>query len=82
VGNIDSRLRTVAVWETPDGEAPPKPEFKKGSIYYINKDNRVAGVLLWNMFGKAENARAVIRRFKQYENMDDLTWAIDFEEKH
>lgn len=75
----------MSVWETPDGEAAPtpeKPQYKRGSIYYINRDNRVVGALMWNMFGKAEQARTAIRRLKQYENMEDLTWAIDFEEKH
>lgn len=85
VGIIDSRLRTVSVWETPEGHAPSadgKPDYRKGAIYYVNKENRVAGVLMWNMFGKVDGARAAIKRLKQYDNPEDLTWAIDFEEKH
>lgn len=82
VGIIDSRLKTVSVWETKDGTQPIQPEYRRGSVYYIGKDNRVAGVLLWNMFGKVEDARAVIRRLKQFDNFEDLTWAISTDEKH
>jgi NADPH-dependent 2,4-dienoyl-CoA reductase/sulfur reductase-like enzyme len=49
-GELDSRLATVADWEEP---------FKKGVVYYLN-DERVRGVLLWNVWNKIASARQLI----------------------
>ncbi len=50
VGELDSRLETFADWKEPN---------KEGVIYYL-KDNRVRGVLLWNVWGQVDTARALI----------------------
>jgi 3-phenylpropionate/trans-cinnamate dioxygenase ferredoxin reductase component len=50
VGELDSRLETFADW---------KESFKEGVIYYL-KGGRVRGVLLWNVWGKVDEARALI----------------------
>ena len=51
VGALDSSLDTVEDWQEP---------FEKGVVYYVDGD-RVAGVLLWNVEGARDAARAVIR---------------------
>ena len=50
VGELDSRLETFADWKQPNQE---------GVIYYL-QNNRVRGVLLWNVWGKVDAARALI----------------------
>ena len=50
VGEVDSRLETFADWKEPN---------KEGVIYYL-KDKRVRGVLLWNVWGQVDAARALI----------------------
>jgi 3-phenylpropionate/trans-cinnamate dioxygenase ferredoxin reductase component len=50
VGEIDSRLETVADWKVP---------FREGVVYYL-RDGRVRGVLLWNTWGQVDNARALL----------------------
>jgi hypothetical protein len=50
VGDLDSRLETVADWKEP---------FREGVIYYL-KDGRVRGALLWNIFGQVDHARELI----------------------
>lgn len=54
VGVVDSRLQTIGVWEKPEGETNEntKPDYKRGIVYYLNKDNVLVGVLTWNIFGK------------------------------
>ncbi len=52
VGELDSRLETVADWEEP---------FKKGVVYYL-KDERVRGVLLWDVWNKIPSARQLIAK--------------------
>jgi NADPH-dependent 2,4-dienoyl-CoA reductase/sulfur reductase-like enzyme len=51
VGEIDSRLQTVAAWTEP---------YREGVVYYL-RDDRVRGVLLWNVWDQVDAARAVIR---------------------
>lgn len=50
VGELDSRLETFIDWKEP---------FKKGVIYYL-KDDRVRGVLLWNVWDSIPKARTLI----------------------
>ncbi|HET7625880.1 MAG TPA: FAD/NAD(P)-binding oxidoreductase [Verrucomicrobiae bacterium] len=50
VGELSSRMETVSDWEEPN---------RKGVIYYLNED-RVRGVLLWNVWGQVVAARELI----------------------
>ena len=50
VGELDSRLQVIADW---------KEEFHTGVLYYLD-NQRVRGVLLWNVWGKVDEARALI----------------------
>jgi 3-phenylpropionate/trans-cinnamate dioxygenase ferredoxin reductase component len=50
VGELDSRLEMFADWKRPN---------KEGVIYYL-QDARVRGVLLWNVWGQVDAARALI----------------------
>ena len=50
VGEVDSRLETYADWKRPNEE---------GVIYYL-QNNRVRGVLLWNVWEQVEAARQLI----------------------
>ena len=50
VGELDSRLETFADWKQPN---------KEGVIYYL-QNNRVRGVLLWNVWEQVEAARQLI----------------------
>jgi NADPH-dependent 2,4-dienoyl-CoA reductase/sulfur reductase-like enzyme len=50
VGLLDSRLATFADWTEP---------YREGVVYYLS-DRRVRGVLLWNVWGQVDAARALI----------------------
>ncbi len=50
VGDVDSRLTTLADWKEP---------YRQGVIYYLKQD-RVRGVLLWNVWGQVDAARRLI----------------------
>lgn len=56
VGELDSRLETVADW---------KNEYETGVIYYL-KDRKVRGVLLWNVWGQVDAARDLIAEGKEF----------------
>ena len=50
VGEVDSRLETLADWKEP---------YREGVVYYL-REGRVRGVLLWNVWGQLEAARQLI----------------------
>jgi NADPH-dependent 2,4-dienoyl-CoA reductase/sulfur reductase-like enzyme len=52
VGELDSRLPTMADWSEPSRE---------GTVYYLDGGRRPRGILLWNRFGHVEAARELIR---------------------
>lgn len=62
VGELDSRLVSAADWVEP---------FKKGIIYYF-RDDRICGVLLWNVWDKVPVARALIAQPGPFKP-EDLT---------
>jgi 3-phenylpropionate/trans-cinnamate dioxygenase ferredoxin reductase subunit len=52
VGQLDSRLQTTAEVSELGGE---------GTVYYLDNEGRPRGVLLWNLFGRVDAARDLIR---------------------
>jgi 3-phenylpropionate/trans-cinnamate dioxygenase ferredoxin reductase subunit len=66
VGRLDSRMKTFADW---------KEQFREGVVYYLDND-RVKGVLLWNVWEKVDAARTLISLKKTYKNRDDLKGAL------
>jgi NADPH-dependent 2,4-dienoyl-CoA reductase/sulfur reductase-like enzyme len=58
VGEVDSRLQTIADWSEP-GEA--------GTVYYLDAAGRPRGALLWNRFGRVDAARDLIRAAEPVE---------------
>jgi 3-phenylpropionate/trans-cinnamate dioxygenase ferredoxin reductase component len=57
VGETDPRLDVVADWKTP---------FREGAVYYL-ADGRVRGVLLWGIFGKVDEARALVAKAGSFD---------------
>ncbi len=52
VGDVDSRLDMVAEWIEPN---------RKGVVAYVDGDGRARGFLLWDVWGKVDSARELIR---------------------
>jgi 3-phenylpropionate/trans-cinnamate dioxygenase ferredoxin reductase subunit len=67
VGVLDSRLKTKEVWKEP---------FEEGIVYYT-QDNKVKGILLWNVWEKIDEARMIISDGKKL-SLEDLESLIEF----
>jgi NADPH-dependent 2,4-dienoyl-CoA reductase/sulfur reductase-like enzyme len=52
VGDVDSRLDTVAEWAEPN---------RKGVVGYVDGDGKARGFLLWDVWDKVDSARELIR---------------------
>ncbi|MDM7892147.1 NAD(P)/FAD-dependent oxidoreductase [Curtobacterium caseinilyticum] len=51
VGRVSTELHTLEDWQDPD---------TTGVVYYLDDDDTVRGVLLWNVSGKTDEARKVL----------------------
>jgi NADPH-dependent 2,4-dienoyl-CoA reductase/sulfur reductase-like enzyme len=58
VGDVDSRLETVAEWAEPN---------RKGVIAYVDEGGTPRGFLLWDVWGKVDEARELIRAGEKLE---------------
>jgi NADPH-dependent 2,4-dienoyl-CoA reductase/sulfur reductase-like enzyme len=58
VGELDSRMQTIGDWTEPGQEA---------TIYYLDSTSRPRGVLVWNLFGRVDSARDLIRAAEPVE---------------
>jgi NADPH-dependent 2,4-dienoyl-CoA reductase/sulfur reductase-like enzyme len=52
VGEVDSQLKTVEAWADPN---------RKGIVAYVDDQGRPRGFLLWDVWGKVDDATALIR---------------------
>jgi 3-phenylpropionate/trans-cinnamate dioxygenase ferredoxin reductase subunit len=52
VGDVDSRLDTVEEWAEPN---------RKGVVAYVDGDGKARGFLLWDVWGKVDAGRELIR---------------------
>ena len=60
VGDLDSRLETVADWSEP---------YRTGVVYYLQA-GRVRGVLLWNVWGQVDAARQLLAEPGPFKSTD------------
>jgi len=129
VGIIDSKLKTVGIWEKPlefqisestspsstttadaaatSSESPTTAEipptspsttkelsnwippvaageltpYNRGVVYYINNDEVVVGAVLWNVFGKTDDARRAIRRGKPLSGVNEVKVLVSLEKE-
>ncbi len=70
VGELDPSLDVVADWAEPH---------RRGVLYYT-REGRVRGVLLWNVWGKVKEARALIREGGQRRSASAWKGAIGLDD--
>lgn len=68
VGELNSKMETVADWQEP---------FQKGAVYYLD-GGRVRGVLMWNLWKKVKDATALIAEAGPFK-AEDLVGRIQAE---
>ena len=50
--------------------------YHKGMVYYLDKDNKLVGVLLFNNFGKLEEAKTLLKSGATYSVASSLSSVI------
>lgn len=49
----------------------PSDDFSKGVIFYL-KDEKIVGIVLWNIFNQINTARAIIKQDKTYDDINEI----------
>lgn len=51
-------------------------DFSKGVVFYL-KDEKIVGIVLWNVFNRINTARAVINQDRKYEDLNEVAKLFD-----
>lgn len=51
-------------------------DFSKGVVFYI-RDEKIVGIVLWNVFNRINTARAVISQDKKYDDLNEVAKLFD-----
>jgi programmed cell death 8 (apoptosis-inducing factor) len=52
-------------------DAAKQDDFDKGVIFYL-RDEKIIGIVLWNVFNRINTARAVISENKKYDDLNEV----------
>lgn len=77
----DAATTKTVVEQTPKEPAQSKQaneenEFTKGVIFYLQND-KIVGILLWNIFNRIGLARTIINENKSYEDLNEVAKLFD-----
>lgn len=51
-------------------------DFSKGVVFYL-KEEKIVGIVLWNVFNRINTARAVINQDKKYTDLNEVAKLFD-----
>lgn len=51
-------------------------DFSKGVVFYL-KEEKIVGIVLWNVFNRINTARAVINQDKKYNDLNEVAKLFD-----
>lgn len=56
--------------------SPNDEDFGKGVIFYL-RDDKIIGIVLWNVFNRINTARAIISQDKKYDDLNEVAKLFD-----
>lgn len=57
-------------------DASDEDDFSKGVVFYM-RDEKIVGIVLWNVFNRINTARAVISQDKKYDDLNEVAKLFD-----
>lgn len=72
VKNKRSKLEfTDHNWPSIEEEQQSAPDYGKGVIFYM-KNDKIVGILLWNLFNRIGLARTIIKQDNTYDDLNEV----------
>lgn len=56
--------------------ADDQDDFSKGVVFYL-RDEKIVGIVLWNVFNRINTARAVLSQDKKYDDLNEVAKLFD-----
>lgn len=66
---------TPSVQAATNNEEVPN-DFSKGIVFYL-RDEKIVGIVLWNVFNRINTARAVVVQNKKYDDLNEVAKLFD-----
>lgn len=77
---IEKEQEKHSIEKNQDNVNLEKKDYKRGIIYYLSKENKIVGVILWNVWGKIEDARRAIKLSTTIKDPNELKSLICLED--
>lgn len=71
----DASTATAAV-KTTSNVQDDTDDFGKGVVFYL-RDEKIIGIVLWNVFNRINTARAVIGEGKKFDDLNEVAKLFD-----
>lgn len=62
--------------ETATPSDDDQDDFGKGVVFYL-RDEKIIGIVLWNVFNRINTARAVIAEAKKFDDLNEVAKLFD-----
>ena len=74
VGHLDSSLKTIGFFKqkTSEDEKTTENDFGRGVVFYLNDDNKIQGILMWNVFNRVRLARRLIKDRRSHDDLSEV----------
>ncbi|XP_031636825.1 apoptosis-inducing factor 1, mitochondrial-like [Contarinia nasturtii] len=72
----DSKSTVTPSVQAADSANNSKDDFSKGVVFYM-RDEKIVGIVLWNVFNRINTARAVLSQDKKYEDLNEVAKLFD-----
>lgn len=60
----------------PADSSVDKDDFSKGVVFYL-RDEKIVGIVLWNLFNRINTARAVLSQDKKFDDLNEVAKLFD-----
>lgn len=67
---------SVQAADATNTEANTEDDFSKGVVFYL-RDEKIVGIVLWNVFNRINTARAVLNQDKKYDDLNEVAKLFD-----
>lgn len=74
--NDDGKSKSVMPSVQASASQPAEDDFSKGVVFYL-RDNKIVGIVLWNVFNRINTARAVLSQDKVYDDLNEVAKLFD-----
>lgn len=74
--SVRSKGVEASVKAAADADTDENEDFSKGVVFYL-RDEKIVGIVLWNVFNRINTARALLSQDKVYDDLNEVAKLFD-----